>query len=54
MNKNTGTWRSGAHGWFAFLKSLPPGDHMLYYNLGVTGTGSNYHSAENIYDLKVK
>ena len=26
-DQNTGTWRSGAHGWFVFLKPLPPGDH---------------------------
>ena len=49
-----GTFRSGAHGWFAFLKPLPPGDHKLYYNVGVTGTGPNDHSAEITYDLKVK
>lgn len=53
-DQNTGTWRSGAHGWFVFLKPLPPGDHMLHYNVGVTGTGSNDHSAEITYDLKVK
>ena len=53
-DQNPGTWRSGAHGWFAFLKPLPPGDHKLYYNVGVTGTGRNDHSAEITYDLKVK
>ena len=36
------------------LKPLPPGDHKLYYNVGVTGTGPNDHSAEITYDLKVK
>lgn len=50
----SGTFRSGAHGWFVFLKPLPPGDHTLYYNVGVTGTGPNDHSAEITYDLKVK
>jgi len=40
--------------WFVFLKPLPPGDHTLYYNVGVTGTGPNDHSAEITYDLKVK
>lgn len=54
VDQNTGTWRSGAHGWFAFLKPLPTGDHTLYYNVGVTGTGPNDHSAEITYDLKVK
>ena len=53
-DQNPGTWRSGAHGWFTFLKPLPPGDHKLYYNVGVTGTGPNDHSAEITYDLKVK
>lgn len=53
-HQNTGTWRSGAHGWFAFLKPLPPGDHKLDYNIGVTGTGPNDHSSEISYDLKVK
>ena len=37
-DQNTGTWRSGAHGWFAFLKPLPPGEHTIYYNVGITGT----------------
>jgi hypothetical protein len=50
----SGTFRTGAHGWFVFLKPLPPGDHTLYYNVGVTGTGPNDHSAEITYDLKVK
>ena len=50
----SGTWRSGAHGWFVFLKPLPTGNHTLYYNVGVTGTGPNDHSAEITYDLKVK
>jgi hypothetical protein len=53
-DQNTGTWRSGAHGWFVFLKPLPPGDHKLDYNIGVTGTGPNDHSSEISYDLKVK
>jgi hypothetical protein len=53
-DQNPGTWRSGAHGWFVFLKPLPPGDHKLYYNIGVTGTGPNDHSSEITYDLKVK
>ena len=53
-DQNPGTWRAGAHGWFVFLKPLPPGDHTLYYNVGVTGTGPSDHSAEITYDLKVK
>jgi hypothetical protein len=53
-DQNTGTWRSGAHGWFIFLKPLPPGDHTVYYNVGITGTGPNDHSSEINYDLKIK
>ena len=49
-----GTWRAGAHGWLVFLKPLPPGDHTLYYNVGVTGLGPNDHSSEITYDLQVK
>jgi len=53
-DQTPGTWRAGAHGWFVFLKPLPPGDHTLYYNVGVTGTGPNDHSAEIAYTLHVK
>jgi hypothetical protein len=53
-DQNAGTWRSGAHGWFTFLKPLPPGEHKLTYNIGVTGTGPNDHSSEITYDLQVK
>jgi hypothetical protein len=53
-DQNPGTWRAGAQGWFVFLKPLPQGDHTLYYNVGVTGTGPNDHSAEITYSLHVK
>jgi hypothetical protein len=53
-DQNPGTWRSGAHGWFVFLKPLTSGDHTISYNVGVTGTGPNDHSSEIAYDLKVK
>jgi hypothetical protein len=53
-DQNTGTWRSGAHGWWVFLKPLPTGNHTISYNTAVTGTGPNDHSAEIKYDLKVK
>ena len=53
-DQNIGTWRSGAHGWFVFLKPLPKGDHTINYNVGVAGTGPNDHSSEISYDLKVK
>ena len=25
-----GTFHAGAHGWFVFLKPLPPGDHTVF------------------------
>src|SRR4030095_2864411 len=45
-DQNIGTWRSGAHGWWTFLKPLPPGEHTIDYNVGVTGTGPNDHASE--------
>ena len=53
-DQNIGTWRSGAHGWFVFLKPLPPGDHMVDYNVGVTGLGPNDHSSEIVYSMQVE
>jgi hypothetical protein len=53
-DQNIGTWRSGAHGWWTFLKPLPPGDHLIEYNVGVTGTGPNDHASEIEYLLKVE
>jgi hypothetical protein len=35
-----GTWRAGSHGWFVFLKPLPPGEHTIFYNVRVTPTGA--------------
>jgi hypothetical protein len=52
-DQNIGTWPSGAHGWFVFLKPLPPGDHTISYNAGVTGAGPEIAS-EITYALKVK
>jgi hypothetical protein len=37
---NPGTWRAGSHGWWVFLKPLPPGDHTISYNVRVTPTGA--------------
>ena len=34
-----GTFHAGAHGWFVFLKPLPPGDHTVFYNVRVTPIG---------------
>lgn len=53
-DQNIGTWRSGAHGWWTFLKPLPPGEHIISYNVGVTGTGPNDHASEITYVLNVK
>jgi len=53
-DQNIGTWRSGAHGWWTFLKPLPPGEHTISYNVGVTGTGPNDHASEITYLLKVE
>jgi hypothetical protein len=59
-NVPPGTFRSGAHGWWAFLKPLPPGEHTIYYNVRVTPTGAltspgtNPHFADITYLLNVK
>jgi hypothetical protein len=53
-DQNTGTFPAAAHGWMSFLKPLPPGEHTIFYNVGVTGTGPNDHSAEITYNLRVK
>lgn len=53
-DQNIGTFRAAAHGWFVFLKPLPPGNHSIYYNVAVTGLGPNDHSSEISYDLNVK
>lgn len=49
-----GTWRSGAHGWYVFLKPLPPGNYEIFYDVAVTGTGPNDHSSEITYSIKVE
>ncbi len=50
----TGTWPSGAHGWFTFLKPLPPGDHKVSYTLSVQGLGADNVASENTYTFHVK
>ena len=50
----TGTWPSGAHGWFTFLKPLPPGDHKVSYSLSVQGLGADNVASENTYTFHVK
>lgn len=49
-----GTWPSGAHGWFAFLKPLPPGDHKVSYTLNVGGLGAENVASETTYTFHVK
>jgi len=56
-DQNAGTWRSGAHGWLVFLKPLPPGEHTIFYNVGVDIAKKdplNSHAAEITYTLHVK
>jgi hypothetical protein len=59
-NVPPGTFRSGAHGWWVFLKPLPSGEHTIYYNVRVTPTGAltspgtNPHFADITYLLNVK
>jgi hypothetical protein len=56
-DQNPGTWRSGAHGWLAFLKPLPPGEHTIFYNVGVDIAKKdplNSHAAQITYTLHVK
>jgi hypothetical protein len=50
----TGTWPSGGHGWFTFLKPLPPGDHKVSYSLSVQGLGADNVASENTYTFHVK
>jgi hypothetical protein len=49
-----GTWPSGAHGWYTFLKPLPPGDHKVSYSLSVQGVGADNVASENTYTFHVK
>ncbi|HEX7179051.1 MAG TPA: hypothetical protein VF220_04935 [Nitrososphaeraceae archaeon] len=49
-----GTWPSGGHGWFTFLKPLSPGDHKVSYTLSVQGLGADNVASENTYTFHVK
>ena len=42
------------HGWFTFLKPLPPGDHKLSYILSVQGLDADNVASENTYTFHVK
>jgi hypothetical protein len=54
-----GTFRSGSQGWWVFLRPLPPGEHIIHYNIRVTPTGpitspgTNPHFADITYKLQV-
>jgi hypothetical protein len=54
-----GTWRAGGHGWWVFLKPLPPGEHTIFYNIRVTpigaltSAGTSPHFADITYSLQV-
>ena len=52
-DQNFGIFRSGAHGWIVFLKPLSPGHHDIYYDVSVSGIGTNPHSAQIIYSFQV-
>ena len=58
-NTKPGTWRAGSHGWWVFLKPLPPGEHTIFYNIRVTPTGAltspgtSPHFADITYKLQV-
>ena len=55
-----GTFHSGAHGWWVFLRPLSTGKHIIYYNVRVTPTGpltspgTNPHFADITYKLEVE
>jgi hypothetical protein len=59
-NSVPGIWRAGSHGWWVFLKPLPPGEHTVFYNVRVTPTGAltspgtSPHFADITYNLNVK
>ena len=59
-NSVPGTWRAGSHGWWLFLKPLPPGEHTIFYNIRVTPTGpltspgNKPHFADITYKFQVK
>ena len=54
-----GTFRAGSHGWWVFLKPLPPGEHTIFYNIRVTpigaltSAGTSPHFADIEYSLQV-
>lgn len=53
-DQDFGTWPSGAHGWFLFLKPLPLGVHKVSYNLSVQGLGEDNVATEITYTFHVR
>jgi hypothetical protein len=53
-----GTFPAAVHGWFVFLKPLPPGKHTIYLQNIVDPTtlsgATNVNRAEITYHLRVK
>jgi hypothetical protein len=53
-----GTFPAAAHGWFVFLKPLPPGEHTIYIQNKVDPTtlsgAADVNAAQITYHLKVK
>jgi hypothetical protein len=58
ISERYGTFPAAAHGWFVFLKPLPPGDHVVYYQNSVAATtlsgAGNINSAQFTYHLNVE
>ena len=58
ISERYGTFPAAAHGWFVFLKPLPPGDHVVYYQNSVEATtlsgAGNMNSGQFTYHLNVK
>jgi hypothetical protein len=58
LNEKYGTFPAAAHGWFAFLKPLEPGNHTVYYQNSVEPTtlsgAGNSNTAQFTYHFKVQ
>jgi hypothetical protein len=57
-NERFGIFPAAAHGWFAILKPLQPGNHTVYYQNSVEPTSlsgaGNSNTAQFTYHLKVE
>jgi hypothetical protein len=58
LNEKYGMFPAAAHGWFAFLKPLQPGNHTVYYQNSVEPTtlsgAGNSNTAQFTYHFKVE